>query len=108
MPSTTLQVAQQHRLEAGTLPHDVDIVVGCNALRTLGALLIALGLVGIEQHETINWRDTRPPQISEAAHCQLNPRQRIASARSKPLDDEMNGKPCLAEQVLQEPCIADF
>ena len=108
MGGAAVQVAQQHRLEAGALPYNDDIVVGRCALRPFSTLRVALCLVVIEQHETLCWRSTCPPQVGETAHRHINPRQRIAGARPQLFDDEVDGQPGLAEQVLQESCIADL
>jgi hypothetical protein len=90
MPGTTLQVTQQHRLKTRALPHDDDIAVGCLALRFVGALRIAFGLVEIEEHETLCWRGASPPQMCDPAHRHFDTRQRIAGAWSQLLHDEVD------------------
>ena len=108
MPGTTLRVPQQHRLKAGTLPHDDDIVVGRLTPRLVGALRIAFGLVEIEEYEALRWRGASPPQMCEPPHRHFDARQWIAGTWSQFIYDEVDRQTGFSEQVLQEACIADL
>ena len=90
MPGATLQMAQQHRLETGALPHDEDTIVFRHAPRLFSALWIAFGLVEIDEHEAFGWRGAGPPQMCEPAHGHFDTRQRIAGASSQLFHDEVD------------------
>lgn len=99
---------QQHRLKAGMLPDDENVVVGRHTARPIGALRIAQGLVGIEQRKTLCWLGARPAQMEKAEHRHFNPGQWIAGTRPQFLDNEVDRQVYAAEQILQEARIANL
>lgn len=76
--------------------------------RTVCTPRIALGLIKVQQNETLFWRGALPVQELETTHRHLHAGQGITGTRAQFLNMKVDGQIGIADQVLQKACITDL